>query len=389
MLKRGTNFIKRLVFKALEATKPILPTHMQFPTLIKTYLPWIIKHPGFIPSLKRLIKGYAQSSSLRKLELKRGVKVPPALIISITSRCNLHCAGCYAAATGTLCPGNAKSSLGIDQWRTIIREASDMGVFSFIIAGGEPFLTRNLLSLSEDFPDRLFVIFSNGTLLSDDEFHRLKRLRNTVVVVSLEGDQEMTNARRGAGVHKKVLKTIRKLDQNGIISGISATITRKNYSYWMDEKNIDALIAKGVHFMFFLEYIPVDNDMELMLTEEENKTFRNQVLYYRETKQISLIHSPGDEEIMGGCVSAGRGFAHITPQGDLTPCPVSNIATHNLKRTSLREGLKSELFKIIRDNEHLLETEGTPCALFAHPEEVELIAKEDCAYKTGGATWYS
>ncbi|MHA1277745.1 MAG: hypothetical protein ACTSQ8_11175 [Candidatus Helarchaeota archaeon] len=57
-----------------------------------------------------------------------------------------------------------------------------------------------------------------------------------------------------------------------------------------------------------------------------------------QTKQIFLLHSPGDEEYMGGCVSAGRGFAHITPMGDLTPCPVSNIATHNLTKASLREG---------------------------------------------------
>ncbi|MDD1777757.1 MAG: hypothetical protein LUQ65_06260, partial [Candidatus Helarchaeota archaeon] len=103
-----------------------------------------------------------------------------------------------------------------------------------------------------------------------------------------------------------------------------------------------------------------------------------------------LIHSPGDEELMGGCVSAGRGFAHITPSGDLTPCPVSNIATHNLTRSSLRQGLLSPLFKAIREQEHLLETEGTPCALFAHPEEVAALAKEVCAYRTGvHATWYS
>lgn len=73
-------------------------------------------------------------------------------------------------------------------------------------------------------------------------------------------------------------------------------------------------------------------------------------------------------------MSAGRGFAHITPSGDLTPCPVSNIASHNLKTSTLEEGLKSRLFKVIRENEHLLETEGVPCVLFAHKEEVEELA---------------
>ena len=79
----------------------------------------------------------------------------------------------------------------------------------------------------------------------------------------------------------------------------------------------------------------------------------------------------------------GRGFAHITPGGDLTPCPVSNIATHNLVKASLRDGLRSPLFKEICENEHLLETEGMPCALFAHPKEVDELAKSVGAYRTG------
>jgi MoaA/NifB/PqqE/SkfB family radical SAM enzyme len=83
------------------------------------------------------------------------------------------------------------------------------------------------------------------------------------------------------------------------------------------------------------------NDQDLMLTEEERAEFRVQILKYRETRPIYIIHSPGDEDHFGGCVSAGRGFAHVTPSGDLTPCPVSNVATHNVTRATLREGFAS------------------------------------------------
>jgi MoaA/NifB/PqqE/SkfB family radical SAM enzyme len=384
------NFLKRLVFLTAMKVEPLLPAQLQFTLFVKTYLPWIVKHPWKVPAIERFAKGYMHSIAIRKLELKRGLKVPPFLIISITSKCNLHCAGCYAAATGTVCEGATQSSLDIGQWRDIIQQAKELGIFGFIIAGGEPFLKKGLLKLSEEFQDRIFLIFTNGTALNEQKFIHLKKLHNTVVVVSIEGNQEMTNTRRGAGVHQKVLNTIQTLNQFGILNGISVTITRQNLQYWMDEKNIDDLIAKGVHLGFLLEYIPVDNGTDLMLTDIERQEFRKRVLYYRETKQILLIHSPGDEELMGGCVSAGRGFAHITPSGDLTPCPVSNLATHNLTRSSLRQGLLSPLFKAIREQEHLLETEGTPCALFAHPEEVAALAKEVCAYRTGvHATLYS
>jgi MoaA/NifB/PqqE/SkfB family radical SAM enzyme len=369
MDKKDTNYINRTLKKI-------------DPSMAKIFMPWILKHPKSMYKMMRLAKAYRKSRKIRGEELLRGLKVPPFLILSITSNCNLKCAGCYAAATGTLCTLKTRNTLDLDQWISIIQEAKELGVFAFIIAGGEPFLLPNLLKISEEFKDRLFLIFTNGTMLKIQDIEELKRLRNTVIMVSIEGDQDLTDKRRGLGVYKKVINIINELESNGVISGISVTINRKNVKFWMDPKNIDDLISKGIRLAFFLEYIPVDNNCELMLTNEESKGFREMILNYRETKEIFLVHSPGDEEYMGGCVSAGRGFAHITPLGDLTPCPVSNIATHNLTRNSLRDGLKSQLFKIIRESEHLLETNGTPCALFTHSEEINALVKEVKAYKT-------
>ncbi len=369
MDEKNTNYINRTLKKV-------------DPTMAKIFMPWILKHPKSMYTMMRLAKAYRKSRKVRAEELLKGLKVPPFLILSITSNCNLKCAGCYAAATGTLCNQKTKNTLGLEQWIEIIQEAKELGVFAFIIAGGEPFLMPNLLKISEKFKDRLFLIFTNGTILENQDIEKLKRLRNTIIMVSIEGDQDLTDNRRGLGVYEKVINTINELDDKGVISGISVTINRKNVKFWMEPKNIDDLISKGVRLAFLLEYIPVDNDTELMLTPEESKEFRVKVLEYRESKQILLVHSPGDEEYMGGCVSAGRGFAHITPLGDLTPCPVSNIATHNLTKNSLREGLNSQLFKIIRESEHLLETNGSPCALFSHSEEVNALVKKVKAYRT-------
>ncbi len=102
----------------------------------------------------------------------------------------------------------------------------------------------------------------------------------------------------------------------------------------------------------------------------------------RQTKRFYIIHSPGDEELVGGCISAGRGFAHITPSGDVTACPVSNLATHNVTTDTLYNALASPFFQKIRENAHLLETGDISCALFAHPKELELLARSIGAYKT-------
>ena len=254
-----------------------------------------------------------------------------------------------------------------------------------------------LIDLCQEFKDKIFLIVTNGTAMTEDDFKKLKRTTNIVIIISIEGDIKTTNERRGHGVYEQALKTIRRVHKLGVIIGISVTITRMNYKYWMQPKQLDDFIAMGIRIGVFTEYIPStpvseivpenerqlshNEDHALMLNNEERKEFRKQILKYRKTKRIYLIHTPGDEDLFGGCASAGRGFAHITPRGDLTPCPVSNIATHNLTTSSLSDGLASKLFKEIRENKHLLETEGTPCALFAHPYEVNKLAKDVGAYR--------
>ncbi|MBY9015111.1 MAG: radical SAM protein [Candidatus Lokiarchaeota archaeon] len=349
--------------------------------MAKVFAPWILRHPKYLFIFKKLVSSFKNSKELRSKAKAEGYLVPPFMILSITKQCNLHCAGCYAAAAGTL-DIESKLQLNIEEWRSIIKEANDLGVFAYIIAGGEPFLFPGLLELSKEFSDRLFLIFTNGTAIRENDFKRLKKLKNTGVIVSLEGDREATDFRRGVGVYEKALDTLKRLNKIGVLNGISVTINGLNYEHWMNPQLIDSLIKKGIRIGFFLEYIPSKKDItsSLMLTEQERKLFRAKILEYRANKKIYLIHSPGDEELLGGCVSAGRGFAHITPSGDLTPCPVSNIATHNLKTSTLEEGLKSQFFKKIRENEHLLETEGVPCALYAHKEEVEELARSVGGY---------
>jgi MoaA/NifB/PqqE/SkfB family radical SAM enzyme len=390
----------------MQIVNNVFRKNMFGPAFIRLFLPWAIRHPRYLRSSSSLLRAYTQNMQLRKKSEQNGLKVPPTLILSLTQQCNLSCSGCFAAASGITCHKGGqqrkkKPQLDWNGWKSVISEASELGVFCFFLAGGEPFLFPRLIDLCEEYKDRCFIIFTNGTAITESDFERLKRLSNTAIVVSIEGGKEATDMRRGDGVYQKATSTLRRLSKIGTPNGISATITRFNYKYWMNSECIDSLIAQGVRVALFIEYIPVmqapetgtnnvnsenssikQNDHFLMLTKEERADFRAQILRYRETKPLYIVHSPGDEEYFGGCVSAGRGFAHVTPAGDLTPCPVSNMATHNLTSATLREGFASPLFTKIRENEALLENEGTPCSLFAHPKEVAELAKSVDAYRT-------
>jgi len=374
------------------------------PKLSQVFFRWALWHPRYIRAFTRMGRKYRKFRQLRLEAKSEGLMVPPVMILSITKHCNLACVGCYATAVGTVSKGSDTSipQLNFDEWHRIISEAQDLGVQMFIIAGGEPFLFQGLLDICRDFKNSFFVIVTNGTAIHDEHYKKMKKLGNIAVIVSIEGNEQQNDIRRGKGVYKRVISTLTDLNRAGVLSGISVTITRMNYDYWIQDGIIENFIESGIRIGVFLEYIPTSpsinnlssiltsgkydwsttNDHELILTKNERERLRNKILQLRATKPIYLIHSPGDEEYFGGCVSAGRGFAHITPGGDLTPCPVTNVATHNLNESSLKEALSSPLFEAIRKNEHLLETEGMPCALFAHPKELDAITKSVGGYYT-------
>jgi MoaA/NifB/PqqE/SkfB family radical SAM enzyme len=325
---------------------------------------------------------------MRDEALEHGMQVPPFLVLSVTSRCNLRCTGCFAGAVGITSAPPARKPLGLDDWRRVISEAAETGVMGFVIAGGEPFMLPGIADLLREFSDRIFLVFTNGTALRDRDYETLKSCRNTAVVVSLEGDRELTDERRGHGVYESALRSLDRLHAAGVLTGLSITVGAANIDYWTDERKIDAMMDRSGPLAFFIEQIPTgEGDGIVAIPEEKRLRFRETVLRYRsrETGAAYLVHSPADEEFFGGCVSAGRGFAHVTPTGDVTACPFSALATHNVNTSTVSEALAGSFFSMIRDNGPMLETHDHPCALSANAEKLESMSASLGAYRTGGA----
>ncbi len=322
------------------------------PQLTRVLVPWVLQHRRYLPGFLRLARTVSQSSRVRARWQARGVRVPPFLVLSVTSKCNLRCAGCYAGAVGTVTNAPLKPGLSSSEWRGVVDEAVRLGVMAFMIAGGEPFLLPGIAKLFRDYPDRLFLVFTNGTALRPSDYEILSRSTNTVVVVSLEGDRNLTDLRRGRGVFENAMGSLDRLREAGILTGIAVTIGSANVEYWSQPENIDALIAHSGPLAMFIEQIPTSGcENGAALTDEQRVRFRQVVVEYRDrqTGGAYIIHSPGDEETLGGCVSAGRGFVHVNPSGDVTACPVSALATHNLRKSNLEEALASPLFAMIRE----------------------------------------
>ena len=66
----------------------------------------------------------SRAASKRRAELeKNGEHVPPFLIASITSKCNLHCAGCYSRCNHATVDAEPVAQMTGEEWGRVFSEA--------------------------------------------------------------------------------------------------------------------------------------------------------------------------------------------------------------------------------------------------------------------------
>ncbi len=318
----------------------------------------------------KTVRRQQQAARLRKHWERRGVLVPPVIIFSVTTKCNLHCENCYAQALHP--PSN--NELSMEKIRDIFSEAKELGVSFFVLAGGEPFLLPGLLELTAEFSDLLFLIFTNGLLIDDNVLRQLRKQKNVVPMVSLEGQAEDTDNRRGEGVYEFLEGMITRLSRNGIFFGTSLTITRPTFAALTDYRFVENLAQAGCKFFLYLEYTPiVEGTGKLVLTREQ-RTQLMELMYSLPSKLPALfIAVPGHEEEVGGCLAAGRGFVHLTAEGDIEPCPFAPFSDTNVRDLSLREALQSELLKTLRQYPEQLQISEGGCCLWKKRKWVQSL----------------
>jgi MoaA/NifB/PqqE/SkfB family radical SAM enzyme len=267
--------------------------------------------------------------------------------------------------------------MSLDQIRRLVQEAAELGISIILLAGGEPLTRRGILQVTREFPGIIFPMFTNGLLIDDAVLEELGGQRHVVPVISLEGREVETDARRGAGVYAHALATMRKMADSGLFCGTSLTVTGRNLETCIDEGFARELVGAGCRLFFFVEFVPAEPGTgDLVLSLDQRELLLKGVDLLRARVPGLFVAFPGDEQAMGGCLAAGRGFFHVSPQGRVEPCPFAPYSDSNLKDMPLREALKSPLLAAIRESEDSLRETAGGCALFGRQEWLESLARK-------------
>jgi hypothetical protein len=117
--------------------------------------------------LGEMVRGQAERNWVTE---QLGYEIPLLLVISPTMRCPLRCYGCYAAEYGQ------DSDLDFESFDRLIGEAKALGIYFFVLSGGEPFAYKRIEEIFRKHSDAWFQVYTSGVTLNQTCVDRLAEL---------------------------------------------------------------------------------------------------------------------------------------------------------------------------------------------------------------------
>lgn len=236
-------------------------------------------------------------------------------------------------------------------------------------------LRWDVIDEASRIPSIIFPIFTNGTYMGEKYLDLFDRCRNLVPIMSIEGEEDTTDDRRGEGVYAKQISNMEECRKRGIIFGASITVTTENVKEVSSKEFIDKLAEKGCKVVIYVEFVPVTDEAQHLAPGDEEREYLKEAIarIRKENENVVFISFPGDEKSSGGCMAAGRGFFHINSHGGAEPCPFSPFSDINVKDTSLKDALNSGLFQALHNEQFLLDDHIGGCVLYEKREAVEAL----------------
>lgn len=156
----------------------------------------------------------------------------------LTERCNLNCT--YCGGTRHIPGLPIETNYSIDYLRAFISKDPEP-VIGFY--GGEPLLASEYMyEVMDTIPAKAYTLQTNGTHLSEIDDDHLNRLHS--ILVSLDGDRDVTDHCRGEGTYDLIIKNLKIIQDRGYKGDIIARMAFSDYgniyrdvTYLLNKKN--------------------------------------------------------------------------------------------------------------------------------------------------------
>jgi MoaA/NifB/PqqE/SkfB family radical SAM enzyme len=319
-----------------------------------------------------------RSVELYKKRLKRGEYFPPFLFISVISSCQLRCQGCWVDVD------KPSHKISLPDMNKLLNEAKARGNSYFGILGGEPFLHPQLMDIFAAHPDCYFQVFTNGQMITNEVARDLRRVGNVTPLISVEGSEIVSDERRGRlRVLSKTIEGIENCRRNKLITGVASSVCQSNFADLATEGWLRRLITMGVHYAWFHTYRVVGPNPhpELALRPEQVLQLRRFVVQMRSRLPIAIVDAYWDDKGEALCPMATGVSHHISPYGDVEPCPILQFARESIHDPrGIYETMNQSAF--LRDFRQTAAKATRGCVVLERPDLVRDIVNRHQARDT-------
>ena len=326
--------------------------------------------------------GVNGTKAVRSNREKYHCNIPFLMLFDPTSACNMKCKGCWSAEYGN------KSNLSLDEMRSIVNQGTELGTHVYMLTGGEPLVRKkDILTLCRENPNCAFLAYTNATLIDDKFCEDAKDVGNLTFAVSIEGNEESNDYRRGEGAYKTSLAAMQMLKKHGLIFGISVCYTSRNIPFVTSDEFLDLMVENGVRFAFYFNYMPVGHNADTELIPRPDQrvhmyTWLRKVRNTRTGKPMFFMDFQNDAEYVGGCIAGGRNYFHINSEGDMEPCVFIHYSDSNIRTHTILEGLRNPLFMAYYHNQPFNDNHLRPCPMLENPDCLRKMIDETGAKST-------
>ena len=273
---------------------------------------------------------------------------PMSVYWNITSICNLRCDHCLSRS-GKKQPGELTHAQAMD----LVDELVANRVFFLYIAGGEPFLRKDLFDIIERARAggvRVYMA-TNATYLTRERALRLRELGLEDVLVSLDGVDAKTHDtfRRVPGAYRDALRGMDILLEAGVQMSVGTVVCKQTVAQ-LDGMH-ELLRAKGVPVWRLTGMCPVGRGHEIYyktgLAVEEIRHLAGFVAAHVDDPDMRIhLDDPlpmkiwaleGKSPVRPAKCGAARTLCCVQYNGAVTPCVLFDHPVGNIKDSSLGE----------------------------------------------------
>lgn len=285
-----------------------------------------------------------------EMEYSNAVGGITSAMFELTYRCSEACIHCYNIGSAhnekEESTRHIREELTVDQYKSIIDQFYELGLFRVCLTGGDPFSYKNVWDVIEYLYSKniVFDIYTNGQLLYGHE-ELLANYYPKIVGISIYSgiDKIHDSITRVEGSFKKSIAVMEKLSNLAIPLYLKCCVIKTNFSSYDTIFEIaDKLLAFPQIEVCVTDTVDGNKyvSQNLRLSEDQYNTILQdkRVPLYVGVEGTMKTIMPRDNN--KNLCSAGIHTFDITPEGYLVPCCKLQLIIGDVKKQKISEMIK-------------------------------------------------